>query len=429
MFGNEQKNKSGKTMPVKDTIQSRRGSSAQWSAANPILADGEIGYDSTTKQMKVGDGVTAWNALVSFSRTYVSTAPGVVGSYAFGAGLRSLSFVSGEDGWDNIAIGENAGLTLTTGRANTLIGRDCGRYMTSSSLGNSYDGGGLGNTGNTFVGRSAGGAAGGTVDGGALDNTCIGINCGQNLTSAMDNAAIGANALRSIAGGSENVSIGHGTLQHVVGSGNFASGTGHRITAVGDIAARFLNDSNEKTGGKSSVYIGARTKSASNTAINENVFGYEAEGAGSNTVSIGNSLIERTILRGTVEIGGNATTRLLSASGNLFIESDSQIQMRDTSSAATLWLLTNDGRTFLQNGVNHADLEGTPRMLFEATAGPTTLYGRVNTTGPIHQVVSGSSVSLTTNRELAIEMTSNTAGNIVYRGADGTTRRFAFTVS
>jgi hypothetical protein len=50
-------------MPVKDTIQSRRGSSAQWSAANPILADGEIGYDSTTKQMKVGDGVTAWSGL------------------------------------------------------------------------------------------------------------------------------------------------------------------------------------------------------------------------------------------------------------------------------------------------------------------------------------------------------------------------------
>jgi hypothetical protein len=63
VFGNEQKNKSGKTMPVKDTIQSRRGSSAQWSAANPILADGEIGYDSTTRRMKIGDGVTAWNAL------------------------------------------------------------------------------------------------------------------------------------------------------------------------------------------------------------------------------------------------------------------------------------------------------------------------------------------------------------------------------
>ena len=60
-------------MPVKDTIQSRRGSSAQWSAANPILADGEIGYDSTTKQMKVGDGVTAWNALAYSTPGHIAT--------------------------------------------------------------------------------------------------------------------------------------------------------------------------------------------------------------------------------------------------------------------------------------------------------------------------------------------------------------------
>ena len=59
-------------MPVKDTIQSRRGSSAQWSAANPILAEGEIGYDSTTKQIKVGDGVTNWNAL-AYSTPVVSS--------------------------------------------------------------------------------------------------------------------------------------------------------------------------------------------------------------------------------------------------------------------------------------------------------------------------------------------------------------------
>ena len=363
------------------------------------------------------------------SQVFVADQTEFPGSYAYGTGLRDLEHATGEDGFDNIAIGKDAGLVLTTGRANVLIGTNCGLYMTSSSQGNSYDGGGLGNTGNTFVGRSAGAAAGGTIDGGALDNTCIGINCGQNLTSAMDNAAMGANALRSIGGGSENVSLGHGTLQHVVGSGNFATGTGHRITAVGDMAGRLLNDSNEKTGGKSSVYLGARTKSLSNSAINENVFGYEAVGAGSNTVSIGNSSIERTILRGTVEIGGDATTRLLSAAGTLFLESDSQIQMRDTSSAALNWLLTSDGRTFLQTGVNHSDLAGTARVLYPAAGGPTTLYGRINTTGPLHQIVSGSSVTLATDRELAIEMTSNTTGNIVYRGSDGTTRRFAFNVS
>lgn len=351
------------------------------------------------------------------------------GSFAFGSGLRDLEHLTGEDGYDNIAIGKDSGLVLSTGRANVLIGTNCGRYMTSSSIGNSYDGGGLGNTGNTFVGRSAGGAAGGTMDGGALDNTCIGINCGQNLTSAMDNAAMGANALRSIGGGSENVSIGHGTLQHVVGSGDFSTGTGHRITAVGDNAARFLNDFSSKIGGKSSVYLGSRTRSASNTAVNEIVIGYDVDGNGSNTVTIGNSSIERTILRGTVEIGGNAATRLLSVAGVLYIESDSSIQMRDTSSAATLWLLTNDGRTFLQTGVNHADLEGTPRLAYGSGGAPTTLYGRINTTGQVFQVMSGSSVSLSTDRELAIEMTSNTSGNIVYRGSDGITRRFAFAVS
>lgn len=363
------------------------------------------------------------------SAVFVADQTEFPGSFAFGSGLRDLEHVTGEDGYDNIAIGKDSGLDLTTGRGNVLIGTNCGRYMTSSSIGNSYDGGGLGNTGNTFVGRSSGAAAGGTIDGGALDNTCIGINCGQNLTSAMDNAAMGANALRSIGGGSENVSIGHGTLQHLVGSGNFATGTGHRNTAVGDLAGRLLNDSSEKTGGKSSMYLGSRTRSASNTAVNEIVIGYDMDGAGSNTASIGNSSIERTILRGTVEIGGNATTRLLSAAGVLYIESDSSIAMRDTSTAATNWLMTNDGRTFLQAGVNHADLEGTPRLLYGAGGAPTTLYGRINTTGPIFQVVSGSSVSLSTDRELAIEMTSNTAGNIVYRGSDGTTRRFAFTVS
>lgn len=44
-------------------IQVRRGTAAAWSAANPTLAAGEPGYDSTNKRMKMGDGATAWNGL------------------------------------------------------------------------------------------------------------------------------------------------------------------------------------------------------------------------------------------------------------------------------------------------------------------------------------------------------------------------------
>lgn len=47
-------------------IQLRRGTTTQWSTTNPILAEGEIGLDTTLDKFKIGDGVTAWDSL-SFS--------------------------------------------------------------------------------------------------------------------------------------------------------------------------------------------------------------------------------------------------------------------------------------------------------------------------------------------------------------------------
>lgn len=44
-------------------IQFRRGTAAAWTAANPILADGEMGVESDTDQFKIGDGLTTWNSL------------------------------------------------------------------------------------------------------------------------------------------------------------------------------------------------------------------------------------------------------------------------------------------------------------------------------------------------------------------------------
>lgn len=46
-----------------DKIQFRRDTSSNWSSANPVLSQGEIGLDLTTNQYKIGDGVTAWNSL------------------------------------------------------------------------------------------------------------------------------------------------------------------------------------------------------------------------------------------------------------------------------------------------------------------------------------------------------------------------------
>jgi hypothetical protein len=44
-------------------FQFRRGTAAQWTSANTVLADGEMGIESDTDQFKLGDGTTAWNSL------------------------------------------------------------------------------------------------------------------------------------------------------------------------------------------------------------------------------------------------------------------------------------------------------------------------------------------------------------------------------
>ena len=48
-------------------IQLRRDTALNWSAANPILAQGEMGFESDTNQFKIGDGTSSWNDLTYFS--------------------------------------------------------------------------------------------------------------------------------------------------------------------------------------------------------------------------------------------------------------------------------------------------------------------------------------------------------------------------
>ena len=47
----------------------RRDTSSNWASNNPVLADGELGFDRTNVYLKIGDGTTAWNALGQFTQT------------------------------------------------------------------------------------------------------------------------------------------------------------------------------------------------------------------------------------------------------------------------------------------------------------------------------------------------------------------------
>src|ERR1051325_7259454 len=72
-------------------IQLRHGTAAAWTAANPTLAEGEVGVEIDTSLKKVGDGGTPWNSL-----GYASSIP--VGG-ATGEVLTKLSNSDYDVGW------------------------------------------------------------------------------------------------------------------------------------------------------------------------------------------------------------------------------------------------------------------------------------------------------------------------------------------
>ncbi len=55
------------TVPKK--LQLRRDTAAVWTLANPILAEGEIGIETDTNQVKIGNGLAHWNELPYFGGT------------------------------------------------------------------------------------------------------------------------------------------------------------------------------------------------------------------------------------------------------------------------------------------------------------------------------------------------------------------------
>jgi hypothetical protein len=65
-------------------IQIRRDTSSNWTSNNPILLQGEFGYELNTGYAKIGDGQTPWISLEYFGGTGPTGPTGVTGSTGFG---------------------------------------------------------------------------------------------------------------------------------------------------------------------------------------------------------------------------------------------------------------------------------------------------------------------------------------------------------
>jgi len=105
------------------TLQVKRGTISEWISRNPILAQGELGFESDTGQLKIGNGTTVWNSL-----SYIS---GKVGPISESTTLGKNAGATGQ-GNNTVAIGYLAG-NERQGVGAVAVGSSAGRYRQSDN--------------------------------------------------------------------------------------------------------------------------------------------------------------------------------------------------------------------------------------------------------------------------------------------------------
>ena len=238
-------------------------------AANYLAGNTSIGTTTSSGRLTVqGSGTTsATKALVVNNSTPTAifevldngrinqTIPGATANTIFGTNAGASASLSGSS---NSFFGETAGQAVTTGGGNTLIGQAAGSILTTGGS-------------NVYIGRSAGGA-----NQTSTTNTGVGTFTMLNHTTGGNNITQGFNAARYYADGTTN-------------------------------AVSFSD----------CIYLGTATRVSGAGVTNEIAIGTSAIGNGSNTVTLGNTSITATYLRGSVSI--NAPT--INASAKLQVDS------------------------------------------------------------------------------------------------------------
>ena len=196
---------------------------------------------------------------------------------SYNVAIGSLALDSNTTGFANSVIGFNALGANTTGNYNVAFGFSA---LSSNTTGQ-Y---------NIAIGNQV------------LGTNTIGINnvamggLGLNL-SGSNNVSMGIGALDSNTTGGQNTAIGFQTLLY--------NTTGSNNTGIGRFAGTYIVDgSTANQTGSYSTFVGFNAKALANGQTNQNVFGYDAIGNGSNTFTFGNSnVIGHYFPAGNVGIG------------------------------------------------------------------------------------------------------------------------------
>lgn len=167
-------------------IQLRRGTAAEWTSANPVLMQGEMGVETDTLKVKLGNGTTAWTSLPYFTQG----AKGDTG--ATGAtGPQGAKGDKGDVG-DTGPANELSVGTVTTGAAGSsavvTITGDAPDQTISFTIPQGIQGlkGDKGDKGDTGVGVPTGGTEGQIIVR-TVDGTVWQDNYARNVEQAVKN--------------------------------------------------------------------------------------------------------------------------------------------------------------------------------------------------------------------------------------------------
>lgn len=92
-----------------DRIQIRRDTAANWTSANPTLTQGELGVETDTQKLKIGDGSTAWSSLGYLVDT---------GGYAAYSDATANFTGTLQQGGSNVVVDSDIGSTVQAHDAN-----------------------------------------------------------------------------------------------------------------------------------------------------------------------------------------------------------------------------------------------------------------------------------------------------------------------
>jgi hypothetical protein len=393
-------------MPVNSKIQVRKGIASDWNSANPVLASGEPGYDTTNGGLKIGNGSLSWNQL-NYIGVLGTGTTNFIAKFTANQNLgNSLIFDNGT----NVGIGTAVPLTkLDVSGVVTATGGNSTNWNTSFGWGNhasaGYQSASTALTTSTNFGGDVSGAYNNIVVADDSHNHIIsnvdGLQTALDLKAPLASPTLtGTPSAPTATGGTNTTQIATTAFVRTEISSlvDAAPGTldtlNELAAALGDdpnFATTVTNSIATKANTNQTMFIGTTSVTINRTSASQVLTGVSVESAGGVTTqqgekaaayiaqvagstaglfpSINNANSFLTLGRHP----GNYYSQLgFSSNGNLYYRAFNNVAIDTTTAWQTLWTsssLTNLNQ--LTNGPGYTTNVGTVTSVAALTLGTT----------------------------------------------------------